>query len=548
MKKIFMVISGLLLSMAVQADDFESATDAVKNMGVGWNLGNTLDANGKGISDVVRSETYWGQPVTKPELMTMMKGAGIGAIRVPVTWYNHSDEEGNIDAAWLKRVHEVVDYVIDAGLYCVINVHHDTGAHDNAWVIADADNYAKTKARFENLWTQIATEFKDYDEHLLFAGYNEMLDKLNSWCYASFASSAKYDETIATSAYSGLNSYAQSFVDVVRATGGNNAQRNLIINTYASANGSGSWNNHLTDVLTQLTAPTDVTENHLAYEVHAYPTLSSGKSEVDDIIKKVNKYLLPKGPIIIGEWGTSNVDKTVTDYDSDPEKYLEFCQYFVEQAKANNIATFYWMGLSDGSYRNGPYFNQPDIAKTITKAYHGQDFEGVYPTVNPDADITVWEGNKLLKWGDGVTVGGEIFAAQSSENQLQLTYSQENDNDAADIQLFYGDWSTKVPSTVEGTQNNGDFMPKKVYGTGAGATHTTAFTFDETVLKNLSKKGLIIHGVHIRLTQVSYVSTTGINSPVILRADAPIYNLNGQRIVKPSKGIYIQNGRKLIAN
>ena len=75
----------LMFGSGVQAQEFESATVAVKNMGVGWNLGNTLDANGKGISDVVQSETYWGQPVTKPELITMMKEAGFGAIRVPVT-------------------------------------------------------------------------------------------------------------------------------------------------------------------------------------------------------------------------------------------------------------------------------------------------------------------------------------------------------------------------------------------------------------------------------------------------------------------------------
>jgi len=546
MKKVFLFVCGLLMSMAVQADDFETAAEAVKNMGTGWNMGNTLDAHGSGITDVVRSETYWGQPVTKPELMTMMKEAGFGAIRVPITWYTHIDADGHIDAAWLKRVHEVVDYVIDAGLYCVINVHHDTGAHNNAWVIADADNYEKTKARFENLWMQIANEFKDYDQHLLFAGYNEMLDPLNSWCFASFASSSKYDETIATSAYNGLNGYAQSFVNAVRATGGNNAQRNLIINTYASANGSGNWNKHLIDVLTQLTAPTDVTENHLAYEVHAYPKLSTGKSEVDDIIKKVNEYLLPKGPVIIGEWGTSNVDGNITDYDANPEKYLEFCKYFVEQAKANNIATFYWMGLSDGSYRNGPYFNQPDIAKTITKAYHGDSFEGVYPTVNKGEDMTAWEGNKLLNWGDGVNIGSSLFGMQNSDTQLLITYSQETDDADADIQFFYGDWSSLVNSTAEGTLYNGDFHPKRVYSTGAGTTHTTAFTFDEATFKKLTQKGLIIHGIDIRLTKVAFVSPTAINSPVSQDSDAPVFNLNGQRIQKPKKGIYIQGGKKYI--
>ena len=118
-----------MIGSNIQAQEFESATDAVKNMGVGWNLGNTLDSWGNTTFETpTDQEAWWGQPVTKPELMKMMKEAGFGAIRVPVTWYNHMDKDGNVDAAWMKRVHETVDYVINAGLYCIVNVHHDTGA------------------------------------------------------------------------------------------------------------------------------------------------------------------------------------------------------------------------------------------------------------------------------------------------------------------------------------------------------------------------------------------------------------------------------------
>ena len=131
------------LSLGVQAQNIETATEAVKNMGLGWNLGNTLDANSQKVSDVTNdaywggqgldSEYCWGQkPTTKP-LFEMLKNAGFGAIRVPVTWYNHMDKDGKVNEAWMARVHEVVDYVIESGLYCIVNVHQDTGGLRLTW-------------------------------------------------------------------------------------------------------------------------------------------------------------------------------------------------------------------------------------------------------------------------------------------------------------------------------------------------------------------------------------------------------------------------------
>ena len=500
MKKRLSSILALLLMIGsnIQAQEFESATDAVKNMGVGWNLGNTLDANGTGVSDVVKSETYWGQPVTQPELITMMKEAGFGAIRVPITWYAHIDADGNVDAAWMKRVHEVVDYVIDAGLYCIINVHHDTGDHDNAWVVADNDNYEKTKARYENLWTQVANEFKDYDQHLLFEAYNEMLDKYHSWCFAGFQRPGGYDADEAAAAYKGLNGYAQSFVNAVRATGGNNAQRNLVVNTYASANGIGNWNAHLADVLTELQAPTDVTENHMAFEVHAYPGLNNGKNEVDEIIKMVNTHLLPKGPVIIGEWGTNNVDKEKTDYDLAPKAYLEFCKYMVEKAKENNIATFYWMGLSDGIYRTYPAFNQPAIAEAITKAYHGEAFDGKYPTHEAPAETVVFEGEQQLEWGLAINFPSSLFDGLS-DAELELTYTEKFDQFSGDeansyLQFWYNDWSSMINFTVDEQEIKETLEVNKFYNSTSGTDHTTLFSFDAATFQNFKKKGMLFQG------------------------------------------------------
>ena len=350
------------------ADSFEKAPQAVSNMKTGWNLGNTLDAFYGNIHDLT-TETCWGQPKTKAELFPMFKDAGFGAIRVPVTWNNHMDSNGKVDEAWMKRVHEVVDYVINAGLYCILNVHHDTGT--NAWIVADMDNYNTNKSKFEFLWQQIATEFRDYGEHLLFEGYNEMLDADNSWSYASSKNSGSYDATAAASAYNAVNSYAQSFVNTVRATGGNNAVRNLIVNTYGACSGMGTWNAHLQDPLKLMALPSDNAEGHLIFEVHAYPSLNSGldsaKGSINQMMTAVETHLASKGaPVIFGEWGVPD-DEKEKDYTDKNAAMLAFAQYFVEQAKAKGFGTFYWMGLSDGASRSVPEFNQEDLKDAIVK-------------------------------------------------------------------------------------------------------------------------------------------------------------------------------------
>ncbi len=541
-------------------------------MGVGWNLGNTLDASKTNVKDPANdnywynqglgSENYWGQPNTKKELMKMMKEAGFGAIRVPVTWYNHMDKSGKVDATWMKRVHEIVDYVIDNGMYCIINVHHDTGADSDShisWIKADEQNYNNNKERYEYLWKQIAEEFKDYDKHLLFEGYNEMLDTKSSWCFASFNTSS-YDASLAASAYNGLNGYAQSFVNAVRATGGNNESRNLIVNTYAAANGYGTWNTHLKDVLTKLNIPEDNVSGHLAVEVHDYPnltnnntnrTISDIKSQVNGTIKVLKDNIISKGiPVIIGEWGTSNVDAGAgkTDYDVRRDLMFQFVDYYIKQAKANDIATFYWMGLTDGFYREGPSFHQADLAEKITKAYHGDDFKGVYPKPENATSYICFEGDKMLDWGNAITIPAEIFKSVGDKAQLELTYKLEI-SDYDDIQLCKGgDWS-KVNFKVDNKSFTGDLNPKSYYKTTNGKTLTTVFTFDNTTYNTLSQSGLIIQGHGIRLYKAVLFdpSATGIEHAMVDNThNDGIYNLAGQRVKNITKGLYIKNGKKFI--
>ena len=555
----FLAAVALLTAMTsgLRAADFETATEAVANMRVGWNLGNTLDAH-TGITSGTPTqwETCWGQPVTKPELMQMMSQAGFGAIRVPVTWYRHMDSSGKVDAAWMKRVHEVVDYVTGSGMYCILNVHHDTGT--DGWLVADEANYNKNKSRFEYLWKQIAEEFRDYDEHLLFEAYNEMLDSKKSWCFASFASASKYDATIARSAYNAINSYAQSFVSTVRATGGNNAQRNLVVNTYAACSGSGSWNSHLTDPLAEMKLPADNVSHHIIFQVHSYldvNNVSNVKREIDDMIGKLNKHLVAKGaPVIIGEWGTSNVDASVTDYDARRDNVLAFARYFVEQTKANGIGTFYWMGISNGATRSLPAFSQPDLAEVILQAWYGNDYHPVLLTEDDFEIVYVVEYNS--QWAEMNLCNKEL--SPSAYKGIKVEFAEVPA--AGNLQVkVYGAADDKgqyepVPGTsATFTVNfNASALGNKVRRVTLQYNQTAAYKAkvrSVTLLKADGTEEKLTPSVFwgCQLSMESVAKPSGVTAiETANKGDGHIYNLNGQRVETPRRGIYIVNGRKVL--
>lgn len=545
MKKRFTTFLGLLMMLTLQsqAQDFESAKDAVNNMGVGWNLGNTLDAvNWEGTdgwtwSSPSEHEQGWGQPVTKPELMKMMKEAGIGAIRVPVTWFQEMDADGKVNDAFMKRVHEVVDYVIDNGMYCIINIHHDTGDHDLHWLVADGSVYSSVKAKYEYLWEQIATEFKDYDHHLLFESYNEMLDSKNTW----------NEPSDKTDGYNAINNYAKSFVSAVRATGGNNAERNLVVNTYSASNSPAA--------MKALELPEE--SGHIIFQIHNYPDWQSeshARELVDYLISTIKTNLMSKGaPVIVGEYSTFCVWPERDWYYENREVALYAMDYFIKKTKEEGIGTFYWMGLSDGMARNEPYFNQPDLVETITKAYHGDDFEGIYPTKEISSETVVYEGEKQLEWGDAIQFPASLFSDLDNTSTLEVTYTEQFDQFSGDeansyLQFWYSDWSSMINFTADGEAISETLEVNKFYNSVSGTEHTTVFAFDADTFQKFKSKGMLFQGHGILLKKaVLKAGTTGIKAPKAIAADdAPIYNLAGQRVTKPAKGIYIKNGKKYI--
>jgi len=596
MKKRLTTILALMLTIvgSAQAQEFESAKDAVKNMGVGWNLGNTLDAHNQKIVDIndkaywgqqgLESETCWGQPKATRELIHMMKEAGFGAIRVPVTWYNHMDSNRMVDQAWLARVKEVVDYVLDEGLYCIINVHHDTGADSydkngnltgSHWIHADYNtDLLKTMADlvyYASLWTTIAREFYDYGPKLLFESQNETLDKLNSWCFASFNAPGQYDEEIAKSAYTAINEFNKAFVTSVRTLGNmsptgedvenaKNDKRNLIINTYGACNGSGNWNKHLKDPLTNLEIP-DGEKNHIIVEVHAYPSIVNGstnkgittiKSETKELMDGLKTNFVSKGiPVIIGEWGTSNVDAATTDYAARRGLMLEFVDDFVKQAKDNNIATFYWMGLSDGHYRSMPAFNQADLAEKIVKAYHGASHQGKYPT--PSTAAVDYVVTYTADWQELNLYSGSAIKLSDYKG---IRVEMDNDSYVGKLQvkIYAGSGGSDSAQPLTGASSTITFDAATTGSNTQRITLQTMIGAQKAVLRDafLIKKDGTEEKTEISVfwgctleTQPRETAINGVQGAQV--DDGVIYNLAGQRISKPTKGVYIQNGQKYIA-
>ncbi len=313
-----------------------SAEDAVSAMKIGLNLYNTMEAYGTWFDwtdDPIETfQTCWGNPLVTADWFNAVKANGFNAVRIPVTWFPHTDENFQVTEKWMNRVEEVVKYGLDAGLYVILNVHHDTGGE---WLAADLSNIDEISEKYVNLWTQIATRFEKYDDHLMFESYNEILDENEQWV------NAKGDAFIA------VNQLAQTFVNTIRSLGENNQHRNLIVNTYA-ANGS-----H--DMLDPFVIPTDQIPEHLMVQVHNYAPaafckmtqeLKDGEElpvwteefqnelaeELDILIEYYNANHVP---IIIGEFAAN--DKIAE------EERAKYAEFMVTYCRSNaNISLFYW--------------------------------------------------------------------------------------------------------------------------------------------------------------------------------------------------------------
>ena len=365
------------------ADDFldpdipqaESAAMAVKNMGVGLNLCATLEMlpyegyNKADRKDPFTFENMYGGEINQLT-MTSFASAGFKSVRIPVTWFLHMDDPGAvIDKVWLDRVEEIVNYALDAGLYCILNLHHDSGQdkEGGTWLFADWKNYHSISADFKNVWTQIATRFKDYDYRLLFESFNELLDENKSWFVPT-----------SDNGYKAANALNQDFVRTVRRTGGRNATRNLVVTTYSASTYEAA--------LKAFVMPDDLLPDHLITQIHSdlpakFVTAKadhreefyeSDIDEIDAMFALVNKYIVEKGyPCILGEYGAYPRKKEDGSINNEHNIHRgHHAGVYARRSLKLGIAPMYWYNpMETYHYKWGKWTHEP-VKDSLINAYN----------------------------------------------------------------------------------------------------------------------------------------------------------------------------------
>lgn len=321
-------------------------TELVSEIKAGWNLGNTFDAFGK---SGVEAETSWGNPKTTKEMIDAVCEKGFNAIRIPVTYADHMGPapDYTVEPEWFDRVEEVINYALDDGMYVIINTHHE-----EAWRIPDDAHIDAVDAQNKALWTQIAERFKDYGDHLIFEGLNEPRVKggEKEWEGGTAEGRACLDR---------LN---QTFVDAVRATGGNNEKRLLLITTFASS--------HVNVTISTLKIPED---EHIAVSIHAYTpyvfTYVNDQSSATDVwdgsltkditgvMTDLWRVFLSKDiPVLLTEYGAEDKNKNT-------EEVRKWVVDYVSKATTRGIPCFWWdNGIYDQSGEKFAIFDRKNLS------------------------------------------------------------------------------------------------------------------------------------------------------------------------------------------
>ena len=383
-------------------------------MGVGYNLGNSLEAASAGTPN----ETAYGNPKLTEDLVLAAKDAGFKSIRIPVSYLSMIDDNNGykIDSTWLDRVQQVVDYCVDNDMYAIVNMHGDGYTTVNGgWLLCGSGDQTKIKAKYKACWEQIADRFKGYDEHLIFESMNE-----------------EFDGTYGTpgrSAYANINAYNQIFVDTVRRSGGNNDQRWLLIP---------GWNTNIDYTAGDygFEMPTDnylssniaSGQKRIMISVHYYDpwdfcgtesgAVTQWGDSVTDASKKpgwgdesymasqfkkmYTKFVSQGYPVVIGEFGAINKE----NYDSQnkicrAEYYQKVCYY----AKQYGMIPVAW----DNGY-NGEY-GFAIIDRYSNKVVHQELMDAMMEIYGGDQSATA----------TGITLNKSSLTVHIGDEKQQLT-------------------------------------------------------------------------------------------------------------------------------
>ena len=335
---------GDINAQALSGDTLKNAdTEAIlEDMGLGWNLGNSLDATGGSSLD---TETSWSNPKTTQALIDKVKSLGFNTVRVPVSWGKHvSGDNYTIDSAWLARVKEVVDYCYKNDMYVILNIHHDTkssASASGAGYYPRSSAYSSSEKFVTSVWSQMAEYFKDYDYHLIFETLNEprLIGTGYEWWFNKWSIPSEVKDAIDC-----INKLNQKAVDTIRNTGSNNRGRLIMCPGYdASIDGA---------TVSGFKLPTDISgnKNRIAVSVHAYSPYnfamnvgsgstssytSSIKSELQDLFSTLKSTFRDKGiPVVIGEFGSTDKNNTA--------ERVKWATDYTALAKKNNIPCVLW--------------------------------------------------------------------------------------------------------------------------------------------------------------------------------------------------------------
>ena len=308
-------------------------------MKMGWNLGNSLDAEGP-------DETFWGNPATTQAMIDEVANRGFNTIRIPVTWRFHQGPAPDylVEESWLNRVEEVLNYARANNMYAIINVHHD-----DTWIIPTYEQEDAVKDRLGKLWTQIANRFKNYSDYLIFETLNEPRheDTPEEWS----GGTAEGRDVV--------NAYHQVSLDAIRATGGNNAVRHIMISTYAAST--------LPLTMNALVVPNN--DERTLISLHSYfpfPFTLEGtdttwgtdedKAQLEAEMDRIKTKFTDNGKaVVLGEWSSGNQNNI--------EDRLAHATFYAEAAAERGFASIWWDNGNSGVSNDGlAIFNRRSLS------------------------------------------------------------------------------------------------------------------------------------------------------------------------------------------
>lgn len=429
----------------VKAPNAKSSISAyVESMQPGWNLGNTLDATGN-------DETSWGNPRVTKELIQHIAAEGFKSIRIPVTWGQHMGGAPSytIDPAYMARVQEVVDWALDADLYVMINMHHDSWQ----WISYMESNHDEVLAKYNAAWTQIADRFKNHSPKLMFEAINE----------PRFTDGGTTDKA---KQYEMLKELLVSFHNIVRASGGENGVRPLVIPTRETSPAQEDLD-VLYDTIREFHDPNLIATVHYygfwPFSVNVAGYYKFEQDTLNDMtttFDNVHRTLVSRGiPVILGEYGLLGFDKN-TDVIEQGEK-LKFFENLMHVLKQREITHMLW---DNGQHlkRTELVWSDPELVHMMKAGWEGRASTAetdlvhlksgeavkdkkVQLNLNGNQFTGLYKGAAKLKQGKDYELAGSELTLKASLLTKLTKAGNLGQNAVVSAKFSYGpDWNLRV--------------------------------------------------------------------------------------------------------